>query len=353
MQYLQPNLLNRPSPSDNFICIFWKVRGFEPHLPPKKIKALLLQGFFFLKYIFYFSIELITKTTAMNKKRLIYIGIAFAVIGLYYLTSSDPNAEREAAEEAKRTFKPKTSTKKLQAKSKTIKGELGDYLVLKNSTTEVNFKELDFIDNQVWEVKLNVLRTDKPLPYDPAELHSNYSSLGMTIFNKAGQPISGLNTAKCSGHQLIQAILSLKSGEDGWVTFDIYKGEKFDEGVIDDWSSFEVNSEIKFDQDVQKTSTTFDDDNSDYDNKSNASMSDDNFNQMMDDYEDYIDEYIKFYKKAMNGDLTALSNYPKMLEKAEAMDKSMSAAQGDMTAKQVARFLKIQLKLTNAALSGM
>ena len=352
MQYLQPNLLNRPSPSDNFICIFWKVRGFEPHLPPNKLKLCFCKAFF-LKYIFYFSIELITKTTAMNKKRLIYIGIAFAVIGLYYLTSSDPNAEREAAEEAKRTFKPKTSTKKLQAKSKTIKGELGDYLVLKNSTTEVNFKELDFIDNQVWEVKLNVLRTDKPLPYDPAELHSNYSSLGMTIFNKAGQPISGLNTAKCSGHQLIEAILSLKSGEDGWVTFDIYKGEKFDEGVIDDWSSFEVNSEIKFDQDVQKTSTTFDDDNSDYDNKSNASMSDDNFNQMMDDYEDYIDEYIKFYKKAMNGDLTALSNYPKMLEKAEAMDKSMSAAQGDMTAKQVARFLKIQLKLTNAALSGM
>ena len=55
----------------------------------------------------------------------------------------------------------------------------------------------------------------------------------------------------------------------------------------------------------------------------------------------------------MNGDFTALSIYPKMLEKAEAMDKSMSAAQGDMTAKQVARFLKIQLKLTNAALSGM
>jgi hypothetical protein len=82
-------------------------------------------------------------------------------------------------------------------------------------------------------------------------------------------------------------------------------------------------------------------------------MNDDDFDQMIDDYEDYIDEYIKFYKKAMNGDLTALSNYPKMLEKAEAMDKSMSAAQGDMTAKQVARFLKIQLKLTNAALGGM
>lgn len=289
----------------------------------------------------------------MNKKRLIYIGIAFAVVGLYYLTSSDPNAEREAAEEAKRTFKPKTSTKKLQAKSKTIKGELGDYLVLNNSATKVNFKELDFVDNQVWEVKLNVLRTDKPLPYDPSELHGNYSSLGMTIFNKAGQPISGLNTAKCSGHRLIEEILTLKSGQDGWVTFDLYKGEKFDEGVIDDWSSFEVNSEIKFDRDVQKTSTTFDEVNSDNGDNSKASMNDDDFDQMMDDYEDYIDEYIKFYKKAMNGDLTALSNYPKMLEKAEAMDKSMSAAQGDMTAKQVARFLKIQLKLTNAALSGM
>ena len=41
-----------------------------------------------------------------------------------------------------------------------------------------------------------------------------------------------------------------------------------------------------------------------------------NFNKMLDDYEDYIDEYLKLYKNAMKGDTEAISEYTSLMQKA-------------------------------------
>lgn len=70
----------------------------------------------------------------------------------------------------------------------------------------------------------------------------------------------------------------------------------------------------------------------------------------MDEYEEYIDDYIKFYKKAQTGDMSAMTEYASMLEKAESLSKKLEKAQDDLTASQAARFLKLQQKLTNAVL---
>ena len=54
-------------------------------------------------------------------------------------------------------------------------------------------------------------------------------------------------------------------------------------------------------------------------------------------------------KKAKNGDVSALTEYAKMLEKAQSIGNKLERAKGDLTANQSARFLKIQQKLLNAA----
>jgi hypothetical protein len=82
-----------------------------------------------------------------------------------------------------------------------------------------------------------------------------------------------------------------------------------------------------------------------------AKKSKDNWDKLLYDYESYVDSYIAFYKKAMNGDLKAKSEYPKLLKKAQSLSEMLSEANNnnEMNAKQVARYFKITAKLANAA----
>ena len=66
-------------------------------------------------------------------------------------------------------------------------------------------------------------------------------------------------------------------------------------------------------------------------------------------YEEYVDQYISFAKKAAKGDLTALAKYPSLMEKAEELSDKLDHAEDEMTAAQVARYHKITRKLANAA----
>lgn len=88
---------------------------------------------------------------------------------------------------------------------------------------------------------------------------------------------------------------------------------------------------------------------SDYEEESDAvSSSSSDWDSALDEYEEYVDEYIKFYKKAMDGDMSAMSEYASLLEKAQSMYDKLDGAQGEMTAEQLARLNKIQMKMVNA-----
>lgn len=72
----------------------------------------------------------------------------------------------------------------------------------------------------------------------------------------------------------------------------------------------------------------------------------DNWDKLLDSYEKYLDQYVKLYKKAQTGDMSALTEYTSMLEKAESLSKQLEKAKGDLSAKQMNRFIKLQTKLT-------
>ena len=66
-------------------------------------------------------------------------------------------------------------------------------------------------------------------------------------------------------------------------------------------------------------------------------------------YEEYVDKYISYMKRASNGDMTALAEYPAMMTKANELAKKLSKVQGSMSNSQVQRYLRIQQKLQDAA----
>ena len=71
------------------------------------------------------------------------------------------------------------------------------------------------------------------------------------------------------------------------------------------------------------------------------------WDKCLDDYENYLKEYIKHYKKSLKGNLVSLSKYPYMKAKAEALCEKLNNVQNKalLTEKQQKRISKIQTKM--------
>lgn len=103
-------------------------------------------------------------------------------------------------------------------------------------------------------------------------------------------------------------------------------------------------SDIDFDL-FQAEYLTYDEE--DTDDYSEASGSED-WDSLLDSYEKYVDKYISYVKKAAKGDMSALSEYPDLLEKAQEFSSKMENAQGEMSSSQWSRYMKITNKLARA-----
>lgn len=88
--------------------------------------------------------------------------------------------------------------------------------------------------------------------------------------------------------------------------------------------------------------------NSTKSNKETTNSTD--WDKALDDYEAYVDSYIKLLKKAQAGDMSAMTEYPTCLEKAEAFGKKFDNANGSMSTKQIKRYTDITMKITTAAM---
>lgn len=70
---------------------------------------------------------------------------------------------------------------------------------------------------------------------------------------------------------------------------------------------------------------------------------------VLDSYEDYVDSYISMLEKAQAGDMDALSEYPTFLQKAQELGQKMSVASSELSASQLNRYNRINQKMINAA----
>lgn len=78
-----------------------------------------------------------------------------------------------------------------------------------------------------------------------------------------------------------------------------------------------------------------------------SSSSSTSWDSILDEYEEYVNSYIRLYKKAMNGDMSAMTEYVKFMEKAESLFDKMENAD-DMSMAQINRMNKIHEKMLNA-----
>ena len=121
------------------------------------------------------------------------------------------------------------------------------------------------------------------------------------------------------------------------------KWEKMKESADDDnddVSSFDVEDDIS-ESDIV-------DEDVDEEEVSSSSGSED-WDALLDSYEKFVDKYISYMKKAAGGDLSAISEYTSLMEKAEEIGDKLDKAGDDLSSSQMNRYMKITEKMTKAA----
>lgn len=124
----------------------------------------------------------------------------------------------------------------------------------------------------------------------------------------------------------------LKYTDYGEAGVELYRAKE----VGPDCLTFLFDGKIKSDVKTQTTFSTSDSGGSDWD-------------KILDDYEEFVNKYIKLAKKAQNGDMSAITEYAKILEKAQSLSEKLEKAKSDLTVKQANRYAKISLKMLEAA----
>lgn len=240
---------------------------------------------------------------------------------------------------------------------------VGDYnlFVIENLTGSLSqnykaTKSILKISNKTFGTKLlvEVEKTGSELPFDVNNAQVCGTGSGKTYEWCISADILGENDLPVEtnldiyGYESFDKIPSLQEGETVWLEFSLgYNSELESQPEkakkIKLTSSLEKRDFSEFSSSDSKTSE---------DKSSISSVSNQDWDKMLNDYEDYVDEYIKFYKKAMKGDNSAMSQYPSMMEKANSLQSSMQEAQNnnELNSTQISRMIKIQSKMAKAML---
>jgi len=107
-----------------------------------------------------------------------------------------------------------------------------------------------------------------------------------------------------------------------------------------------IVEDIKQSSDVEtESASSYDDDDSDISNSS------EDWDAILNSYEQFINKYISLLKKAQNGDMSAMTEYTEYMEKATDLAEKLENADDELTPAQAAKFVKLQTKLANAAVN--
>lgn len=199
-----------------------------------------------------------------------------------------------------------------------------------------------------WSSLINVelKRTNQELPFDPqtASGFDGYAEtlvgFGIELIDEDGEVVEVIdaNATGLSGPYSsddIEAAINLTPGETGIVRWSV---DMENEPV-----SFRITSAIS------KGNSSSDHSSSAITEPSTTEQPSNDWDKVLDKYEQYVDQYIAISKKAMNGDLSASMEYLDLLDDAEELGDELDSASDEMSPEQISRYTRITKKLSNIA----
>lgn len=228
-----------------------------------------------------------------------------------------------------------------------IKGPLKDYFTVNQAVLEV--EEDEFSGDPTGFLMVEVTRTQEPYSFDAADaentdcVRSDKSfewTMTASVSDASGVPIAdGLGPYACDG---FNKLLALNEGETMWLKFrDLYglseKAAEAEEVVL--------ASTLEGDDDGYSSADTDDDDAEEQTASATGSTGSVDWDEALDDYEDFVEEYVALAKQAQQGDQTAAMEALQLKRESMELYRKMDAARGTMSPRQVNRMMQINQKM--------
>ena len=236
----------------------------------------------------------------------------------------------------------------LKTYDKKIKGYLSDVFEVIDGSYKFDYTSNQYTGDGKIQVKIKSISKGDINDYGLTD--GNSGPLYLSVCDKNGAPISDFDNVESeyTADDLLKDMMK-KVGEENWIAFKVgtYGGKK----LPDDAASFIITSKKVEKPSQSESSSNSSSTSSDESSSVTSSSNSEDFDKVLDDYENYVDEYITVLKKSKNGDASALSEYPALLEKAQSMQQSLSDAKGNngLSASQLGRMVKIEGKMLKAA----
>lgn len=137
-------------------------------------------------------------------------------------------------------------------------------------------------------------------------------------------------------------------GEEFTGEFVNFKGQHFPFTLVKDEEGSDIRSSA-----IGSVPVGFDDYDTDYDEDDDSysyesSSGSEDWDALLDSYEQYVNKYISYAKKADNEDMRALAEIPALLEKALELSEKLDNAEDEVSVSQWARYMKISNKMAAA-----
>lgn len=153
-------------------------------------------------------------------------------------------------------------------------------------------------------------------------------SLQIDLLNEDGSIHSSLDIMADQKDKLKSA---LKAG-DQTITLKFNGYDKLSTSI----KSYSVSSNIEIQKKKKKS----------YKSKSPDEYSSEDIDALLDDYDDYMDDYLRLYKKIKSGDQTAVTDYNRLLEKVTELSEKLESTDTDkMSNEQIKRLNSISMRM--------
>lgn len=281
-----------------------------------------------------------------------YFAIALMAV---CLTSCGKNKNVEAEEDAPETFQLEAISMELSSAGYKDRCDLHSQLELVEEDYAL-VKE-KYGSSYKLEVKVRRTKDGSFTKSDPKAYVTSYAStmfvtnfklgFGITLFDENGDVIveKRADESPYSSSEIEKIAAMTDEGEICILTFSFYDLEKTPaKFAITCCSEYEDKGTYEgIDPDDSDSSSSYaDSDDSD-------SSSSEDWDDLLNSYEQYVNKYVSLVKKASKGDMSALTEYAEFLEKAQDLSEKMSDAKGEMSTSQWARYIKITNKMAAAA----
>lgn len=239
-------------------------------------------------------------------------------------------------------------------------GELARYIEVEDAPAELTFaeKEGGLVATQYIRLKVTLKLVNDGFKNIDARDINFTTLLSVATINLVDENGIEVQDLSVKSEDLLK-LKKLLTGDEGDTAEIIFEGEFHNHDDAPIWfkNTVQFTPYLSGDISVERSSNTYYDNDydsysdDDDDDDSYSSSDDEDWDAILDSYEEYVDDYISLMKKAKNGDMDALSEYPSILKDAQELNDKLQNAQGSMSSSQVSRYAKITNKMTQAAAS--